>query len=103
MVGPFISGGSVAITNVLGGSASLDFPSTAAGTVSDLPMTVTGVTSNNVAVCLSAPWEVLTGNGGLFTTYNSNDTIFVRFVNNNLVTAIDPTPGTFSVVGFRIR
>ena len=100
-IGPAL-GGSVSITNVLGGSASLDFPSTAAGTFSDLPITVTGVVSNNCAVSLSVPWMCAT-NGGAFVTYNSNDTIFVRFLNGNLVTAIDPPAGTFTVVAFRIR
>lgn len=101
MVGPAL-GGAVSITNILGGAASLDFPSTAAGTVSDLPITVTGVVSNNCAISLSVPWESASGGGG-FVTFNSNDTIFVRFVNNQLVAAIDPNPGTFTVVAFRIR
>lgn len=102
MVGPLISGGSVSITNVLGGSAALDFGSVAAGAVEDLPIAVTGVTSNNCAVSLSVPWESASG-GGAFVTFNSNDVIYVRFVNNQLVAAIDPTPGTFTVVAFRIR
>lgn len=101
MVGPLL-GGAVAITNILGGSASLDFPSTVAGTVSDLPITVTGVVSNNCAISLSVPWESASGGGG-FVTFNSNDTVYVRFINNQLVAAVDPTPGTFTVVAFRIR
>jgi len=101
-IGPFISGGSATITNVLGGVAELDFPSTAAGAFSELTISVTGVTSNNVAVALSVPWESAQ-TGGAFVTFNSNDVIYVRFINNQLVSAIDPTPGTFSVVGFRIR
>ena len=100
-IGPAV-GGIATITNVLGAAASLDFPNTVAGTFSDLPITVTGATSNNVAVCLSTPWMCAT-NGGSYFTYSSNDTIFVRFLNHNLVSAIDPVPGTFSVVGFRIR
>lgn len=102
-VGPFIAGGTATITNILGGSAALDYGSVAAGTVEDLPITVTGVTSNNCAVALSVAWQGLSGNGGVFSTYNSNDAIYVRFANNNLVTAIDPPPFTAIVVAFRIR
>lgn len=102
-IGPLITGGSATITNVLGGALSLDFPSTAAGTVSDIPIPVTGVESNNCAVSLSVPWQSTFGNGGIFTTFNSNDAVYVRFANNNLVTAIDPVPGTFAVVVFKIR
>lgn len=101
MVGPIL-GGAASVTNILGGSASLDFGSVAAGAVEDLPIAVTGVTSNNCAVSLSVPWESASG-GGAFVTFNSNDVIYVRFVNNQLVAAIDPTPGTFTVVAFRIR
>lgn len=102
-IGPLITGGSATITNVLGGFLALDFPSTAAGTVSDLPIAVTGVTSNNCAVSLSVPWQSTFGNGGVFSTFNSNDAVYVRFANNNLVAAIDPVPGDFTVVVFRIR
>lgn len=101
-IGPLITGGSATITNVLGNSALLDFPSTVAGTFSELTIAVTGVTSNNVAVSLSVPWQSAQ-TGGAFVTFNSNDVIYVRFINNQLVTAIDPEPGVFSVVGFRIR
>lgn len=101
-VGPFIAGGTATITNVLGGAAALDFPSTAAGAFSELTIAVTGATSNNLAVALSVPWESAQL-GGAFVTFNSNDVVYVRFINNSLVAAIDPTPGTFAVVGFRIR
>lgn len=101
MVGPLL-GGSSSITNILGAYADLNFPNTAAGSFSDLPITVTGVESNNCAVSLSVPWQCAT-NGGAYFTYSSNDTVYVRFVNNQLVTAIDPPSGNFAVVSFRIR
>ncbi len=100
--GLIIGPSSAAITNILTGSASLDFGSTAAGTVSDLPITVTGVTSNNCHVSLSVPWESASG-GGSFTTFNSNDVVYVRFSNQQLVNAVDPGPGTFSVLAFRVK
>lgn len=100
MIGPLL-GGSAAVTNVLGGAASLDFGSVATLTSEDLPIAVTGVVSNNCAVALSVPWESSSG-GGVFSTFCSNDTVYVRFSNNTAL-SIDPTPGTFSVVVFRIR
>lgn len=100
MIGPLL-GGSASITNLLGAAAALDFGSTATLTSADLPITVTGATSNNCAVALSVPWESAAG-GGSFSTFASNDTIYVRFANNTAL-SIDPGPGTFSVVVFRIR
>lgn len=100
-IGPIL-GGSVSITNVLGGRADLDFPSTAAGAVSDLVIAVVGVVSNNCAISLSVPWESASG-GGAYSTFCSNDTVYVRFINNQLAAAIDPNPGNFTVVAFRIR
>lgn len=94
--------GETTITNIIGASASLDFPSTAAGTFSDLAITVTGATSNNMAIALSVPWMCAT-NGGGYVTYSSNDAVYVRLLNNQPAAAIDPPAGTFTVVGFRIQ
>lgn len=90
------------ITNTLFGSLSLDFPSTVAGTSSDLPIAVTGVTSNNCHVSLCVPGQAAAG-GGIFTHYVTNDTVVVRFSNNQLTLAIDPTPAVFSALVFRVQ
>ncbi len=100
--GLLIGPASATITNILTGSASLDFGSIAASTVSDLPITVTGVTSNNCHVALSVPWESASA-GGSFSYFNSNDTVYVRFSNQQAVGAIDPGPGTFSVLAFKVK
>lgn len=89
------------ITNTLFGSASLDFPSTTAGAFSDLVISATGVTSNNCHVSLCLPWQASAG-GGIFTHYTSNDTVYIRFSNNQLTLAIDPTPATFSALVFKV-
>lgn len=89
------------ITNALAASLALDFPSTATLASSDLPIAIAGVTSNNCAVALSVAWEGAAG-GGIFSTFASNDTVFVRFSNNTAL-SIDPTLFTATVVCFRIR
>lgn len=97
MVGP----PGASITNILGGSLSLDFPNTLTLTSSDLPITVTGVTSNNCSVIIGVPWEAVSG-GGSYSHFESNDVVYVRF-SNNTVGSINPTPATFTVIAFKIR
>lgn len=88
--------GEFTVTNMVGGSASLDFPSTATLANSDLPIAVTGVTSNGCSVVLGVPWEAASG-GGSFTHFVSNNAVFVRFSNNTAL-SIDPTPATFTAI-----
>lgn len=95
-----VGAGGAWITNMLTASAALDFPSTVAGTASDLPITVTGVTSNNCVVTFGVPWQSVPVDGA-FTHFESNDTVYIRYINNDLVTARDPNPGTFTVIVFR--
>jgi len=84
------------IDKVLKGSATLDFPSTAAGTSSDLTITVTGAADGDV-VSLGVPNGSTLANGVFSAWVSAADTVKVRFTNTNLVTALDPASGTFKV------
>jgi hypothetical protein len=83
VLGP--SGGT--ITNILTGSATLDFASTTVGAVADLPITVTGAASGDV-VEVGVPQASATGIIGSFSGFASNNTVFVRFTSTG--TAQDP-------------
>lgn len=83
------------ITNILSGSASLDFPSTLTLTNSDLSITVTGTTTNDVPT-LCAPFQAVQ-NGGWYSCYPSNDTVWVRF-NNYTANSINPAAHNFRVL-----
>lgn len=88
--------GNATLTNTLYASSTLDFPSTAAGGVSDLPITVSGASDGDI-VTLGVPSAQLTGLTGDYFGWSSNGVVYVRFANNNLVTAQDPASGTFKV------
>ncbi len=83
------------ITNILSASATLDFPSTTVGAVSDLPITVTGAADGD-AVQVGAPQGSCTGIIGSYSGFASNNTVFVRFTSTG--TAQDPASGTFKVI-----
>lgn len=83
------------ITNMLVASATLDFPSTSVGAVSDLPITVSGAASGDL-VYVGAPATSSTAIAGTFTGFASNGVAFVRF--NPSAAAQDPPSGTFKVV-----
>lgn len=74
-------------------TASLNFPSTAAGAVSDLTMTVTGAALGN-AVSLGVPSG--TGDGIYFAWVSAANTVTVRFFNYT-ASAVDPGNGTFRI------
>lgn len=97
----FGQNGSV-ITNVLKFSATLDFPSTAAGSVSDLPITATGASDGDV-VQLGVPSASVGPLTGDFFAWASNAVVYVRFANNNLVSAQDPASGTFKVIVTKVQ
>lgn len=80
-------------------ATTLDFPSTAAQASSDLPLLVTGCTSNSVVTGLGVPWMCATnggGSGGQFAHFESNGVVFVRFANHTAA-AINPVPGVFTL------
>lgn len=82
------------ITNVLTGSATLDFPLTSVGSVADLAITVTGAASGDV-VEVGVPPASVTGIVGDFRGFASNNTVFVRFTPT--AATQNPDSGTFKV------
>lgn len=76
-------------------TATLNFPSTAAGAKSDLTMTLTGAVAGE-AVILGVPNGSVPANGAFFAWASASNTITVRYINNALLTAYDPASGTFT-------
>jgi hypothetical protein len=76
-------------------SATLDFPNTASQTSSDLPITVSGATQDSVVTMLGVPPAAATG-GGSFFAFPSNNTVFIRFVNQTSGN-LNPASATFRV------
>lgn len=83
------------VTNILSGSATLDFGSTSSGAVADLAITVTGAASGDV-VSVGVPQGSATGIIGTFSGFASNNTVFVRFIPT--AATQDPASGTFNVL-----
>lgn len=82
------------LTNILTGSATLDFPNSALNAVTDLPITVTGAASGD-CVLVGVPQPSATGIVGTFSGFASNNTVFVRFDSSAINQ--DPASGTFKV------
>lgn len=88
------SGTRFQLARVLSATATLDFPSTTAGTASDLTITVTGATTGD-AVTIGVP-DGSTLSDGCFTAWvSAANTVKIRFTNNSLTLALDPASGTF--------
>lgn len=78
-------------------SATLDFGSTAAGATTDLTITVTGAADGDV-VMLGVPNGSEPAGTNLYNWrawVSSANTVTIRLLNMNTVTAIDPASGTF--------
>lgn len=85
------------VTNMLFGSAALNFPSTGASAKADLSITVTGTVEGDEAfVGVPATAAQVTGN---FTWYTSNDTVWVRFFSG--AAAQNPANATFKAIVFK--
>lgn len=84
------------LAKTLTATASLDFPSTAASTSSDLTITVTGAALGDV-VLLGAPNGSVTANSCYTAFVSATDTVTVRLNNYDSVSATDPASGTFRV------
>lgn len=80
----------------LRGSATLDFPSTAAGTCEVLTITVTGAAVGD-EVLLGVPSSI--DPEGVFPTarVSATNTVEVKFCNIQTITALDPASGTYKV------
>jgi hypothetical protein len=86
--------GTRAPTEDLVATATLDFANTAAGAISDLTVTVTGAVVGDV-VAIGAP--SIPNKGTYFGYVSATNTVTVRFANNDLTTAKDPSSGSFKV------
>lgn len=85
----------VTATSILTGSATLDFPDTAAQTSSELTITVTGAADGDV-VSVGVP-NVSTNANSCFTArVSATNTVTVKF-NNYSSGSINPASGTFKV------
>jgi hypothetical protein len=93
---------SATVSNILVATATLDFGSTLSCTNSDLPITVTGTTTNDFAQ-LCIPFQVGNTPGASFNHFLSNDTVWVRFVNNRTNAAVDPVAGVFRALVTKVR
>jgi hypothetical protein len=78
-------------------TSTLDFASTAAGTASDLTVTVTGAVDGD-PVIVGIPHGSTSANGHFVGWVSSGNTVTVRFLNNNLLTALDPASGNFKIM-----
>jgi hypothetical protein len=81
---------------MLTATSVLNFGSTAAGTSTDLTITVNGAVDGD-AVSLGVPNASTTSNGSFSAWVSAANTITVRFSNNDLTNALDPASGTFRV------
>jgi hypothetical protein len=81
-------------TEDLVATATLDFGSTAAGAISDLTVSVTGAVVGDV-VSLGAP--SIPNKGTFFAYVSATDVVTVRYANNDLTTAKDPSSGPFKI------
>lgn len=84
------------LAKTLTNTATLDFGSTAAGTSTDLTITVTGAADGD-AVSVGVPNGSTSSNGSFTAWVSATNTVTVRFSNNSLVSSIDPASGTFRV------
>lgn len=85
-----------AITNWIGASATLDFPSTAAQSSSDLTITATGAADGDTVI-LGVPNAAVNANACYTAWVSASNTVTVR-LNNFSSGSLDPTSGTFRVL-----
>lgn len=84
------------VGQILKASATLNFPSTAAGAVADLTIAVTNAALNDV-VSVGAPNGSVTATGMYYAWVSATDVVTVRFLHTHLTNAEDPASGTFKV------
>lgn len=89
-----LGSGGAAISKILTATATLDFADTAAGTVTDLTITVTGAASGDAVAIACSPGSVPAA-GSFSAWVSAADTVTIRFANNALVTSYNPASGTF--------
>ncbi|MCG2613741.1 hypothetical protein LZZ85_05595 [Terrimonas sp. NA20] len=84
------------LAKTLTNTGSLNFPSTAANSSSDLTITINGAADGD-AVSLGVPSAAVQTNSNYTAWVSAANTITIRFTNNDGSTAKDPATGTFRV------
>lgn len=100
MVGPLVAGTAASLTNLLTITATLDFPSIAAGSVADMDVAFAGAADGDV-VTLGVPLSAVTN--CMWMAFASNAVVYVRAANGQLVTAQDPNSGVFRITVEKFR
>lgn len=90
-----------ALPTILSGSATLDFPNTAAGVSSDLTIIVTGAAVGDVVSVGVPNGSITSDNTSYWGWVSASNTVSVRFNNNNLIVAVNPASGTFKIKVFQ--
>lgn len=98
----FISGRPPAYDPVYKATATLDFANTIAGAATDLTVTVTGCLVGDV-VMIGAPDGSMLSNGSYFGWVSASNMVSVRFLNGNLLTALNPSSGSFKIAVIPVR
>lgn len=78
-------------------SSTLDFGNTAAGTSTDLTISVTGAVDGD-PVTVGIPDGSTVGNGHFVAWVSSSGIVTIRFLNNSLLAALNPASGVFKVM-----
>ena len=84
-------------TPILTATSTLDFANTAAGTATDLTVNITGAADGD-PVMIGIPNGSTLGNGHFVGWVSDVGVVTVRFLNNNLLTALNPASGSFKVM-----
>ena len=95
------SGVRYTMAKVLTATASFDYPSVTAGNASDLTMSCTGAIIGD-AVSIGVPTASILTNGSFSGWVGSTSSVTVRFTNNSTTTALNPAPGVFRAVVFKL-
>ncbi len=82
------------LAKTLTATTTLNFPSTAAATCSDLTITVSGAADGN-PVSIGVPGASVLANGSYSAWVSASNTVTVRFCNHQAVGSLDPASGTF--------
>ncbi len=86
-----------AYSPILTATSTLDFGNTAAGTATDLTVSITGAVDGD-PVILGIPNGSTVANGHFVGWVSASNTVSIRFLNNNLVTALNPASGSFKIL-----
>lgn len=96
--GGLIVGGGTAITQILTGATTLDFPATATNSISTLTMTVTGAGTNG---CVFLNVVSPNSNFTYTATIEATNTVTVRAANISTNDAVNPAPTSVRAVVFQ--